>query len=394
MPARILVISDLHAHVGQQSDSAPSNLSFAAAGGQGDALLEECASIVKDAFGEVEVVLVPGDLTDKADPNALTRVWERLNAVAATLQAQLVATAGNHDYDSRGNPEANPKGSLQELRPLFPFDDRAAQASFFAYNYCQVETDNFQFLVLNSSAHHGYKVGGAEEFEHGRIDSTTLKELRSDLNEPVEQKKRLLVLHHHIAQLPGLDHAEMSMLREGDELMSFLSDAAPWMVIHGHKHRPYVQWAPGNSLSPLLFSSGSFSANMGGGGWGAQVRNQFHVIEFDDEIDEALGIDFGGTIFSWSYAGFGWQTAPAEHILPHESGFGFRGSLTALARRMRSALGSTKRLSAETLNEAFPVLKYVNAFNIDALTKLLRSGSPSVMVTLTPAGRIEEVELD
>lgn len=393
MPARILVISDLHAHVGQQSDSAPSNLSFAAAGGQGDALLDECASIVKDMFGEVEVVLVPGDLTDKADANALTRVWERLNAVAATLQAQLVATAGNHDYDSRDNPEANPKGSLQELRPLFPFDDRAAQANFFAYNYCQIETENFQFLVLNSSAHHGYKVGGAEEFEHGRIDSTTLKELRSDLDDSVEAKRRLLVLHHHIAQLPGLDHAEMSMLREGDELMSFLSDASPWMVIHGHKHRPYLQWAPGNSLSPLLFSSGSFSANMGGGGWGAQVRNQFHVIEFDDSVDESLGIDFGGTVFSWSYAGFGWQTAPSEHVLPHESGFGFRGSLTALARRIRGVLEEVNTLRTEALHEAFPVLKYVNSFDISALTRLLASDPLPISVTISSTGRIEEVEL-
>ncbi|MCS6578698.1 metallophosphoesterase family protein [Curtobacterium poinsettiae] len=393
MPARILVISDLHAHVGEENDSAPSNLSFARVGGQGDTLLEDCIDTVENRFGDVEAVLVPGDLTDRANPDALSHVWQKLHEVATRLNAQLVATAGNHDYDSRDNPEANPKGSLQTLRPRFPVDDRAAQASFFAYNYCQTETSNFQFLVLNSSAHHGYTVDGKPEFEHGRIDSATLGELKSDLHPSDNLKKRLLVLHHHISQLPGLDHAEMSMLREGGELTDFLSEETPWMVIHGHKHRPYIQWAPGNSLSPLLFSAGSFSANMGGGPWGAQVRNQFHVIEFDDDVDDSLGVDLAGTVYSWSYAGVGWQPAPVEHVLPHESGFGFRGSVAVMAKQIRSQLAISHRLDTNDLQSLVPALRYVNAFDLNALKRILEAGTPRTSVSLSASGRIEEVEL-
>src|ERR1022692_1873708 len=120
----LLVISDLHAHSGDPSGGdAPSNYSTNNLYGAPTINpMVDIATLVKDAGLSVDWIVCPGDLGDKADPNAQNAAWAQLEKIRIAVGADLLlGTAGNHDIDSRRTlPEFDPKSALQLLHPKFP----------------------------------------------------------------------------------------------------------------------------------------------------------------------------------------------------------------------------------------------------------------------------------
>ena len=66
-----------------------------------------------------DVVVCPGDLCHQADRDALRYAWRELDAIKTILgAAEVIATAGNHDMDSRFHHANDARGELLDLTPL------------------------------------------------------------------------------------------------------------------------------------------------------------------------------------------------------------------------------------------------------------------------------------
>lgn len=389
---RLLVVSDLHAFVGPDSDKAPSLMSMQRPGGKGHDLLAKCARIVLDHCESVDVVVVTGDLTDRADSAALTEVWKQLNVLADELGAVLVATAGNHDYDSRGVHDVNARGALIDLTPHFPINDESAKLSYFTYDYALNSSDSRTVVTLNSAAQHGY----GDEYLHGRVSRSALRRLELQLTQTPPAGDRVLVVHHQPAQLPGIDSDEISTMVDGQELLEILGRSGDWLVIHGHKHRPYMQWAAGGTESPLLMSAAAFSANTGGNEFGAMAPNQFHVVEFaSSEERSRAGVSIGGRISTWTYNSFDWIPSSLNEVFPASSGFGWRGSMKVLAAEAKALLEANGgRLDAAALDDQLPMLQFLSFADLKSFRQRLKDLEPQSEVDFETNGRIRQISTD
>ena len=392
---RVLLISDLHAFMGDLVDSSPSLIALGTPSSPGVKLIDRCAAVVGEKFDRIDALLVAGDLTHQASGAALRTLWPLLVQLAERFGASLFATAGNHDYDSRDSKRGNPKGDLLDLEPPFPFLDEVTRQHYFAYDFALRAETHFAVLALNSAAQHGYRKGAVPEYTHGSITSSTTKRLASVLNNEVLPPIKILLIHHHVSQLPGLDHAETSMVQDAQELHHVLEETGQWLIVHGHKHRPYIQTVSGGGDAPIAFSSASFGANLGGTDFAGQVQNQFHVLELESAPADAPALALAGTAHSWSYSGTqstGWHAAGPSDALPAETGFGWKGSVQSVAAALAASLtAEAPILQREHILEVDRSIRYMTSRDLSTLGVHLKK-THGVELVLHKNGTIQSIQ--
>jgi predicted phosphodiesterase len=364
---------------------------FDGLGGEAVSLIDGCASIVQTRFARVDAVLVGGDLTDHAEPSALELAWKEVNALALRLDASLVATAGNHDYDSRGSVGFDPKGALIALEPPFPAGDAATRLHYFAYDFAVVQRDGFVVVTLNSAAQHGYSFGERHEYEHGRVLPRTIARIRAVLDTMTLPSVRILLVHHHVVQLPDLDTDEQSILTDADPLMRMLAEHGDWIVVHGHKHRPWMQYAAGGGDAPVVFSAGTFAANLGVGRFAAAVQKQFYVVEFNSREDLPTDLAIAGQVHAWNFDGFRWVEAGAHDGYPGVSGFGWRTSTANLADRLHDLVVAERRATNSRLEEFEPRMLFLCPDDQAKVLGKLSSKTPPVESSQDSKGKLTEL---
>lgn len=378
MPAppalRLLVLSDLHAHTAALDGGGATSLSFHGSAEAVDRLFGG----IRDALDEIAVqhvdaVICPGDLTDKADETALTQVWARLCALADSLGAKLIATAGNHDHDSRADGGFDPMTYLKQLDPPFPVREEHESLRYFARNFARIDTADHTFISVNSGALGGYQGPDGDEYRHGRVQPADMKQLSRSLQETPPRRTRVLVIHHHPVQLPAVDLNEHSRIKDAELLLDLLGADGSWLIIHGHKHRPWIQYAPGGGGSPVLFSAGSFSAPLDGV-LAQSTKNQFYLLDLITD-SEAVELDLGtaGRFRAWSHSPMApkaWVPSGSTDGLPAAGGFGWRADPWRLASRVRDhVIGAGKDVDFEGLIDWEPRLPFLSP---DDLAKLAR----------------------
>jgi len=277
-----LVLSDLHAinDIDRARRSAAMNYAF-------DAVPRGLLTLARDAvlrtFPEgIDLMVCAGDITDKANGGPLSAVWEDLHWLAGELDVPFVATSGNHDYDSRADVGKLPSKSLQALEPPFPFGSEEGRDRYFARQHAVYHDAKVVVVTANSAAHHGYVPAGVAEHDFGRYDESLPDSIKKSLAEvgslpPI----RIFLTHHHLNQLPEFDLDERSASIGHENVVRGLADHGDWLIIHGHKHRGWLQYASGAGDAPPLFSASSFSADFGSGAFADKVRHQFHILEVD-----------------------------------------------------------------------------------------------------------------
>lgn len=333
---RLLVLSDLHANSSTPDTGGGTSLNFHGSAQGVDRMFGGILAVLEseDLVG-VDAVVCPGDLTDRCDPTALAQVWARLCRLADDLGAQLIATAGNHDLDSRGEGGLEPNSHLMSLDPPFPFRDGDAHSGYFAYHYARTTVGANTAVVLNSAAMGGLSGPEGEEYLHGRVTPPQMERLRRELKENPPSGVRVLVVHHHPVQLPKIDLDEKSVIRNAELLLDLMQDDGPWVVIHGHKHRPWIQYAPGGGGSAVLFSAGSFSAGLDGV-LAQSTKNQFYLVDvLSDSTADEVGLGASGTFRAWSHSPMdesAWVPSGSTDGLPARGGFGWRTDPSRLAR--------------------------------------------------------------
>jgi predicted phosphodiesterase len=382
-------MSDLHAFEGDASDKAPSKLAYSGSGDDAQKLFDGVGEALKPVgVTAVDYVLCPGDITNRADSGALARAWKSLDALAQQLGATLVASAGNHDYASHkpdgskvpageAPEEIDPKDALLQLDPPFPTGTDAGRQCYFAYSHAIVDSGPLFIVTLNTCTYHGLSHENAPEYEHGRVTPHTIKMLQTALAAyEGDPRPRLLLTHHHPIQLPNVDLRERSQIKDSTLLLSALEADGNWIIVHGHKHRPWIQYSHGGGGAPTIVSAGSFAANLGGGTFGSLLRNQFYLLELWRADQHGLpDLEVGGVVRAWTHDPLAdpvWYPAGLNQGFSARSGFGWRVSPSYLAPKMLNWIqGATGTLDQSSLVAWEPRIEYVLPSDLERTFKLV-----------------------
>jgi len=361
---RIGVISDMHAF-GTKENSSGSVLDYTLATSNAPNPLRDLIKMSKSTGLKTDLLVCAGDIANRADALGLIHAWKDLQELAKELGgAKLIPTNGNHDLDSRflGNAiDPDPKGVLLALDPPFPFDNLEISNQYWARNFAVLKLESgVTVAVLNTSAYHG---GKQEEIDHGRVSKRTITELCKALEDTKDSTAHILVCHHHPLPLKGWNgSADMEYIRNGQELLDGIlaATSTSWLVIHGHRHLPrLVHGASHNNDVPFVFGAGSLGARITG------VANQFHIVTLHvpPENDHA---SISGVVETWFWSdSTGWGVSHGALGLPIECGFGYRGQVKRLAKKVADSCEPIRFMNWSEVQEAHPAVSYLlpDSFN-------------------------------
>lgn len=317
-----------------------------------------------------ELVLCAGDMADRADPDGVRYVWERLHQFGDQLGSSLVtATAGNHDIDSRELTRADdPKEILQELTPTFPLKDVTLANEYWSRHVTIFNESRFRLVLLNSCSKH---VNGANamELERGAVSASTLNHLNkrlSGLSSPIN----ILLCHHHPQAHSEYSLGETDVMRRGQLLLDLLASHGDWLVVHGHKHFPKLTYSAGGVGWPTVFAAGSFSGYFGAEAE-TRTRNQFHLIELYGDRDGAGALR--GMVRSWYWAsGSGWLPSAGKATgFPRVAGFGTRSTPYEVAQSIARAMKKSDIKSWSEVIKRVPAVQYQLPQDFDRMREIL-----------------------
>jgi predicted phosphodiesterase len=331
MNLKIAVISDLHCHRKSSNNNIQESYFLT------DAVipdnqnpLESFRHLIKKKNLTADILIMPGDITNKCDQDGFEYGWKIVKEVGSLLGVKfIIPTIGNHDVDSRKLFSSNPFNKIQNFSSDFPFDSELTNKTFWENGFVFFEGANFRVLVINSAYDH-QTVAAAE---HGNLDQTTLNEIEEQLKKLKAEAKEfnIAICHHH--PIPHERHylGTQDLMFNGTQLVEILGQYGYQMIIHGHKHDPMIRYSSGGANSPIVFSAGSFSAFKSLLLQGAY--NTFHIINLDGT--EKQDCENQGTVDTWFFTpSKGWDSdVNNEYFLPN-IGFGCRTPLSQLAKRV------------------------------------------------------------
>jgi hypothetical protein len=336
---RVVVLSDIHA---TKKKSSESNVSLETAGKKKENALAGARDLLAEEVGAADLLLCPGDLVHRGETDLMDWVWGELHTTASQLGATLIATAGNHDMLRAPKPDETPSDALRDLEPRFPYDTQDCADAYWGQDLAIVESDEWRVVCVNSCGQHG----GFNESEkdHGRLRKHCLKALEERLEEKgAGPAVNICMTHHHPQQWSHDSEAKPSHMEEGDRLIDLL-DTRPerWMLLHGHKHEPVLDYFGNGSSGSVRLSAGSVGASLLGE-VGPGVGNQLHVVEFHgDAIDRGLMLAGEVKSFDW-IPDRGWEPASTSGGLPPLSQFGYRRDGHELATNLRERAKKAER---------------------------------------------------
>ena len=204
--------------------------------------------------GRPEAIVFTGDLADKGDPDAYTRLRAIVEPAAARLGAQVIWVMGNHDDRASFR-----EGLLGEMAP-----DRAVDRVY--------DVNGLRVITLDSTVpgHH-----------HGEVTSDQLDWLAEELAFPAPHGT-ILAMHH--PPVPSvLDLAVAVELRDQRGLAEVLEGSDVRSIIAGHLHYSTTATFAGIPVSVASATCYTQDLFVEAGGTkpraGAQAFNRVHVYE-------------------------------------------------------------------------------------------------------------------
>lgn len=350
-----------------------------------------------DPLMRADIIMCLGDMGDRASAEGQQYVWREINALKTSLGAsRVLATAGNHDLDSRHiYDDHDAKGQVQALSPPFPVEDERQWLEYWARNFTLLDHGGVRFALLNTAAYHGYANDAQQpEYYHGRVSERTIDRLCDTLAKEGGRAANVLICHHHPFKNDRIKSQDYSQMRGGDLLVNRLVDtrSGPWLIVHGHKHVGRVFYAPGSNAHPTVFSAASFAArpypNQDG-----QHFNEFYIIELDVPSTPNSVTSLTGQVRTWTfYNGVGWQRPKAGEGLGPTAGFGARTDTGRLAGSIVSFLRDEREKQPtewSTITERFGDVQRLVPEDFELLRDLLESQS----VSLNLDSRTQEIAM-
>lgn len=369
----IAFLSDLHvfeATKDMKPDNEPSFLSTGTPEILYQNPMTDLFHLISEEALSADILICGGDITDKASQAGQIYAWKRINELGAALGTQHVwATTGNHDMNSRGHYDA--KGGLMALQPYFPGYDEQKCDRYWARNFILESFGGCRFLNVNSCAFHGYG-GNTPEYDHGRVSDHTLSAIREELTQSPWVGPNIAFFHHHPYPHNPNDDPQYSAMTGGHELMNLLSDGSlgsRWLVMHGHKHYPKIDYAQGGNRGPVIFSAGSFSSKDLAKEAGA---NSFYMFDIMLE-PEVFNLPLAGCGQCWEWhVRKGWNSSRNDK-LPYKFGFGHQPHSQAAAKQIAEIFAQTGEpiLSWEQVVAKDPCLNFILPEDLKAVFREL-----------------------
>jgi hypothetical protein len=312
---QVAVISDLHCHHSSIGPAESLLLTDADRSPSSQHPVESLLDLIKKDKLNANILLMPGDITNKIDRQGMISGWGFVGEIAGALKVETVApTLGNHDVNSR-KPEEDPFKIARGLSPKFPTSCDVLCDQFWANGFCLLEGSNYRILVINSVMSHTNE----EAAKHGLVTPHQLDEISKALNRASAKQFQIAVCHHHPMAHEDIGLGASDLMENGSLLTQMLSEKGFHLLVHGHKHHPKLSYAPGAQALPVL-AAGSFAAGMKNG-LASRTRNVFHLITL--EYIEG-GEMTRGSILTWQFRqSKGWTPASWDAVdFPHITGFG------------------------------------------------------------------------
>lgn len=364
---RIGVVSDLHCHSIENNNGIRDSL-----------ITDEEVPIFQDPYKsflyliettkkiEVDILVVAGDLSNKACPVGLKMGYNIITEISKVLNAEILVTnIGNHDVDSRKIYSSDPVKQVKELKPFFPFNSKENFEYFWDNGFQILEFENYRLLIINTAHNHN----DAKKTEHGDISEESLKFLEDNLDKLENNKLGIAVTHHSPIEHSHFNSGITDFMHNGDDLSKIIDKYGFKLLIHGHKHDPRLRQMPGGVNSPFIFSSGSFSAVrerllLGG-------VNTFHVISLN-----LMGKNKGqGKIDTWFFTSTkGWNKDIRNQYFESEVGFGAFTNLDDLSSNIVDFIRSSSNniVSWSEVVKTFPEIEYLIPTDIEKLEIILK----------------------
>ncbi|WP_119789592.1 metallophosphoesterase family protein [Flavobacterium anhuiense] len=366
----LAIVSDLHCH--------PSNAHYGSntflttdllRSNKGKHPVESLLHLIDQESINVDVTICPGDFSNKADLQGLISGWNYVLEISQKLKSsQTIATIGNHDVPSRDESVVDVFETVKGIGRDFPIQDKTKLASFWENGYCIIEDENVEILVINSVRYHGNKA----ELDRGRMTSSQLEELKSKLS-PKQDKIKIALCHHHPIQHERFDLGSHDLMILGNELIEILEQNKYDILIHGHKHDPWLRYSAGQGTLPV-FSSGSFSAT-------EQIlfsdrRNTFHLVE----IFKEKGFRAKGVIKTYEYyQGKGWQKSNGIQSLPYLTGFGASDTVENISAQFLKFTTVNKMTKWEDAINEIEEIKFLSFPQLEQLSTFLKENNVSLI---------------
>lgn len=369
--ARIAVMSDLHCHPSAGAEPGSEVKEWHSVL-HTDALrsddnphpIEALRSLIKRRTLSANVIVCPGDLTNKVNRQGIISGWGFVKEVGGALACStIVAALGNHDVDSRKIHKHGIFHLSRGVRNNFPVPAGTCEDQYYSRGYCFIETPQVRLLMINSVLeHHDEKKAKRGEWTIQHLDG-----LRSDLAMRTPHALEIAVLHHHPVPHADLGLDNDDLMINGAGLVEALADAGFLMLIHGHKHHPKLRYFSRGASKLLVFASGSFSAVDPKGMLPSVTRHLFHIV---DVLDTTQGL---GVIRSWEWNGNkGWNNATMQSAdFPHHCGFGLTTPIAQLAESVMQVVATRPRVFWDEVEAALPMLAFLTYEDFSSLKECL-----------------------
>lgn len=204
-----------------------------------------------------QVVVLTGDLADKAEPAAYERLREMVVPAAEAMGAVVVWTMGNHDERA-------------------PFSLALFGAASDDPQDRVVEVDGLRVVALDTT------VPG---YHHGALDDAQLAWLADVLSTPAPHGT-VLAMHHPPIPVPMLRAAELIELADQDRLAEVVAGTDVRAIIGGHFH--YTSWSTLAGVPVSVASASCYTADPApvdrfvSGVDGHQAFTMLHL--YDDQV--------------------------------------------------------------------------------------------------------------
>jgi 3',5'-cyclic AMP phosphodiesterase CpdA len=354
---RLAIVSDLHCHPEAGSFKENDSYLYTAALRANDHPVESLQRELSNV--EVDLIIAPGDFTNKADVQGFVSGWNYVLDIKDILKAQdVVATLGNHDVDSGNTFSDYSLETAKGIRKNFPLKDEKLRDQFWSKGCTFYEHESCRILVINSCHFHYSRLTASS----GKVDDDMLNHIDQYLKDIDDNKILLALVHHHPILHARQKLGALDLIVNADELLDKLAEYKFDLVIHGHKHDPLLRYhlTTATSYRLPIFSSGSF-ASLSNNLW-CGSRNFFHVLEINKEESVT-----NGQINSWTYfPQNGWKYIYDESAFPPYSGFGNIKRINDLANEIDENLSSPVMDWTE-IQTLVPSVKYLIPQEMDQL---------------------------
>jgi 3',5'-cyclic AMP phosphodiesterase CpdA len=223
-----------------------------------------------------EIVVISGDLLDKAQESGVPLALEFLRGLATRLSLppeRFVLVPGNHDLSR--SPGVGYR-HFDDIYQGFYGSTRPSPAGKPAHERVDLfDLPEFNITIAGFNSCEGLHGG----HEHGHIGEGQRENMGRLLAKADSRPLRIAVMHHHLEQAKGQLRPDLSVMNDPQGVRAWLRANGFALVLHGHQHVDWQTTSESDDWRLTIASAGSLGVGRyGREDWGLRLCYQSIVI--------------------------------------------------------------------------------------------------------------------